>query len=184
MCARDASRLHAGQYRADGSPYIVHPLRVAILTAASLSSPRQGTAVLIALMHDVIEDCGIAEDWIANRYGSFVADAVGALSAPAPQAESREERWHRKVAKWEALKSADVVTLTVHAMDVLDNTISWRFIVRDMIGWQKLPRWMWQLEEYQIPLLTEHLPGVVDELMAEVRYERARGVEVGRWDSP
>lgn len=48
-----ASRAHAGQRDRCGRPYIEHPLAV----AAQLDD---GPARVVALLHDVIEDCGVS----------------------------------------------------------------------------------------------------------------------------
>ena len=182
-CGQEAERLHRGQLRADGSPYIVHPQRVAVLVASYLNSDIT-TPVLIALTHDLIEDCGVSEDWLAERYGRTVAQGVKALSAPAVAGESKEDRRNRKTDKWQRLWSASHEVLSVHAMDVLDNAISWRFIKSEMPPSKKIPRWLWQLVNYQIPLLSGKFDDIVSELWIEVAYQRDRGFEVGSWDSP
>ena len=182
-CDREAEQLHNSQLRADGAPYIVHPRRVAILVALYLTHEIT-TPVLIGLAHDLIEDCGISEEWLAERYGRTVAEDVKALSAPAVAGESKEDRRKRKTDKWRRLSSASETVLSVHAMDVLDNTISWRFINSGTQSANKLPRWMWQLLNYQIPLLSGRFDDVVRELWTEVAYQRDRGIEIGSWDSP
>lgn len=48
---------HNGQTRKDGSPYIIHPIRMACY-AASLGIKNDSTMCTI-LLHDVCEDCGV-----------------------------------------------------------------------------------------------------------------------------
>jgi GTP pyrophosphokinase len=68
-----AEACHAGQMRDSGDPYIVHPVDAA-LTVASLNL--DGAAIAAALLHDVVEDCGIANEEIAQRFGDDVARLV------------------------------------------------------------------------------------------------------------
>jgi len=55
IVSSEVARAHAGQYRKDGvTPYIVHPARVASLTAYLGGNH---IAILSAWLHDVFEDC-------------------------------------------------------------------------------------------------------------------------------
>ena len=50
-----ARRLHEGQYRKDGNPYIIHPLKVC---STLINYGVDDDIVLaVALLHDVVEDC-------------------------------------------------------------------------------------------------------------------------------
>ncbi len=64
---------HRGQFDKAGAPYILHPLRV------MLAQP-EDTRRMAAVLHDVVEDCGIAMDDLRARFGDGVADAVDALT--------------------------------------------------------------------------------------------------------
>ena len=56
-----AEKSHKGQFRASGEPFIQHPLKTAIY----LSNLRlDSEAISAALLHDVVEDCGINENQI------------------------------------------------------------------------------------------------------------------------
>src|SRR3954467_4178504 len=55
-CSTSSQFLHQGQRRADGRPYIIHPFRVALLSAEYSRVAELPDAVCIALLHDVIED--------------------------------------------------------------------------------------------------------------------------------
>ena len=50
-----AAMAHASQERQGGGPYLVHPLRVALLVATLMPEP-EVTLIVAALLHDVIED--------------------------------------------------------------------------------------------------------------------------------
>jgi RelA/SpoT family (p)ppGpp synthetase len=71
-----ASR-HKGQQRSSGEPYIFHPLAVARI----LAEMRLDTTTLIAaILHDVIEDTGVAKEDLAKQFGKDVADLVDGVS--------------------------------------------------------------------------------------------------------
>ena len=64
---------HRGQIDKLGEPYITHLVRV----ASALKDPREQ---IVALLHDVIEDCGIKREDIAKEFGPDIANAVDAIS--------------------------------------------------------------------------------------------------------
>ena len=68
-----AESAHAGQERQSGDPYIIHPVDAA-LTVADLNL--DGAAIAAALLHDVVEDCGVPNSEIARRFGDDVAHLV------------------------------------------------------------------------------------------------------------
>ncbi|MFY7940254.1 MAG: HD domain-containing protein, partial [Burkholderiaceae bacterium] len=55
---RFADEAHLGQFRASGEPYITHPIAVAGLCA---DWKLDAQAIMAALMHDAMEDCGITK---------------------------------------------------------------------------------------------------------------------------
>ncbi len=72
-----ADACHAGQERDSGDPYIVHPVDAA-LTVAGLNL--DVAAITAALLHDVVEDCGVANAEIAERFGEDVAHLVDGVT--------------------------------------------------------------------------------------------------------
>ena len=74
---RFSDEAHLGQFRQSGAPYITHPVAVAeILTDWRLD----GAAIQAALLHDVLEDSGIAKQALAERFGAVVAELVDGVS--------------------------------------------------------------------------------------------------------
>ncbi len=68
---------HSGQFRKSGEPYISHPVAVARI----LSELRLDAVTLsAALLHDVVEDTGIAKEEISERFGAPVAELVDGVS--------------------------------------------------------------------------------------------------------
>jgi len=72
-----AAECHAGQLRKTGDPYISHPVAVA-RSVAELELDAKSLAS--ALLHDVQEDCGIANEVLAQRFGGDVARCVDGLT--------------------------------------------------------------------------------------------------------
>ncbi|MEE8346437.1 MAG: HD domain-containing protein, partial [Dehalococcoidia bacterium] len=68
-----AASSHAGQVRRSGDPVITHPLHAA-QTIASLQL--DADTIAAALLHDVQEDCGVANAEIEKRFGTEVAKLV------------------------------------------------------------------------------------------------------------
>jgi hypothetical protein len=151
---------------------------------AAAWDPDQGI-VSAALLHDVVEDSDTPLARIADRMGTRVAGIVDAVSPAKPSlAESREQRRVRKLAKLARLAGADEATLLVHACDVLDNAISWRYLCPDDPAWSKIPRWMFQLHQYQLDLLNPHYPQIAGLLSDELLFQESRGLATGSWNTP
>jgi (p)ppGpp synthase/HD superfamily hydrolase len=69
-----ADEVHAGQTRrGSGLPYITHPIAVSYIVAAFKRSKRLVELLIVAILHDVLEDTGRDFEEIARRYGPFVA---------------------------------------------------------------------------------------------------------------
>lgn len=74
-----ASRAHLGQMRDEGTPYIIHPLRVAISLVDELQI-HSTRLVCSALLHDVIEDSPATREDIERDFGQEVAEVVWLLT--------------------------------------------------------------------------------------------------------
>src|SRR5215203_7305438 len=108
-----AARQHEGQYRKDGiTPYFAHPVRVALVVRHVFAEPDE-TALVAALLHDLIEDSTTDYDDLQQQFGDDVAKAVAALTKDArlPEAE-RERTYDDQLSRssWQArlVKLADV----------------------------------------------------------------------------
>jgi len=61
---------HAGQMRASGEPYIIHPLEVAEVLA---EMKMDASAIAAGLLHDSVEDTPATNEEIAAQFGEQVA---------------------------------------------------------------------------------------------------------------
>ncbi len=71
------ARLHEGQNRSSGEPYIYHPMAV----ARTLAEMRlDHTTLIAAILHDSIEDTAVTKADIARDFGAEVAELVDGVS--------------------------------------------------------------------------------------------------------
>lgn len=68
---------HAGRVDRAGEAYILHPLRVMLAVRERGGTIEQQAA---AVLHDVIEDCDVTDDFLAARFPEAVCDMVDALT--------------------------------------------------------------------------------------------------------
>lgn len=72
---------HKGQTRkGDGRPYILHPMEVAILILKYKKSVNAYLLGACAILHDVVEDCGVTLSEITKEFGPQVASIVDELT--------------------------------------------------------------------------------------------------------
>ena len=72
-----ADECHQGQVRKSGEPYIIHPLQAAAFLA---DLNLDCHTICAALLHDVIEDCGVTYDDIESTFGREVAKMVDGVT--------------------------------------------------------------------------------------------------------
>ena len=77
LAYRFADEAHLGQMRNSGEPYITHPIAVA---AQCADWKLDAQALMAALLHDAIEDCGVTKPELVERFGSPVAELVDGLT--------------------------------------------------------------------------------------------------------
>lgn len=78
---RYATKKHRGQKRkGNGLSYIVHPLGVANILLEVKESKNIILIMIVALLHDVAEDCNVSIKKIAKKFGHQVAALVEELT--------------------------------------------------------------------------------------------------------
>lgn len=146
-----AEKAHRNQFREEGVPYIIHPIRVAIYIFRDLGIT--DTDLLIAaLLHDVVEDTGIKIKEIKKHFGERLVYLIEGLTRRRPPSETEEEKRESKRKKFEELMESDRAVRIVKCSDLLDNVRSWPFIPKDHPARQKFPRWIEEAKNYYIPL--------------------------------
>ena len=71
-----ATRMHEGQYRKNGLPYICHPIKVAEYVSRFKVSQESDMLITCAYLHDVLENTNATYYDIVNIFGSQVGSIV------------------------------------------------------------------------------------------------------------
>src|SRR5690606_7363147 len=114
-----ADEAHLGQFRASGEPYITHPIPVAGLCADwQLDAP----AIMAALMHDAMEDCGVTKIELIERFGAPTAELVDGLTKlDKLQFSTKEESQAESFRKMLLAMARDVRVILIKLADRLHN---------------------------------------------------------------
>ncbi|MCG3188836.1 MAG: Bifunctional (p)ppGpp synthase/hydrolase SpoT [Burkholderiaceae bacterium] len=114
-----ADEAHLGQFRDSGEPYITHPIAVAGLVA---DWRLDAQAVMAALMHDAMEDCGVTKTQLIERFGAPTADLVDGLTKlDKLQFSTREEGQAESFRKMLLAMARDVRVILIKLADRLHN---------------------------------------------------------------
>ena len=116
---RFADEVHLGQFRASGEPYITHPIAVAGLCA---EWKLDAQAIMAALMHDAMEDCGISKAALIERFGAPTAELVDGLTKlDRLRFSTREESQAESFRKMLLAMARDVRVILIKLADRLHN---------------------------------------------------------------
>ena len=114
-----AARAHEGQLRRSGEDFIIHPIGVALI-CAELRLDEQTIAA--ALLHDVVEDTGVAIEEIRAEFGDEVALLVeGVTKLSRISFQSREHAQAENYRKMILAMAQDVRVILVKLADRLHN---------------------------------------------------------------
>ena len=98
-----AAYAHDGQTRKGSAlPYLVHPMEAAAIAATMTNDP---DVLAAAVLHDVVEDCGVEEAELRTRFGRRVARLVMAESEQ-KEADARASWQKRKLRAVNRLRAA------------------------------------------------------------------------------
>jgi GTP pyrophosphokinase len=116
---RFADEAHLGQLRSSGEPYITHPIAVA---AQCADWKLDAQALMAALLHDAIEDCGVSKPELIERFGAPVAELVDGLTKLEKLAfNTREENQAESFRKMLLAMARDVRVILVKLADRTHN---------------------------------------------------------------
>ena len=94
-----AEKLHHGQVRSDGAPYITHPLEVAKILADMRMDYQ---SIVAAILHDVLEDTSISKEELSEMFhANIVALVDGVSKLEQLKFETREEAQAENLRKGE-----------------------------------------------------------------------------------
>ena len=83
-----AERLHEGQRRVSGEPFVIHPFEVAVILA---NLQMDTTTIAAALLHDTIEDTVASYEQIEKEFGKEVALLVDGVTKLTAISTSKEQ---------------------------------------------------------------------------------------------
>jgi guanosine-3',5'-bis(diphosphate) 3'-pyrophosphohydrolase len=116
---RFADEAHLGQMRNSGEPYITHPIAV---TAMCASWKLDAQALMAALLHDAMEDCGVTKVELIERFGAPVAELVDGLTKlDKLQFNTREENQAESFRKMLLAMARDVRVILIKLADRTHN---------------------------------------------------------------
>lgn len=119
LAYRFADQAHLGQLRNNGEPYITHPIAVAEQCA---DWKLDAQALMAALLHDALEDCGIDKGELIDRFGSSVAELVDGLTKlDKLQFNTREENQAESFRKMLLAMARDVRVILIKLADRTHN---------------------------------------------------------------
>jgi GTP diphosphokinase / guanosine-3',5'-bis(diphosphate) 3'-diphosphatase len=126
---RFADEAHLGQIRASGEPYITHPIAVASQCAEWKLDVQ---ALMAALLHDAIEDCGVTKAQLIERFGAPVAELVDGLTKlDKLQFNTREESQAESFRKMLLAMARDVRVILIKLADRTHNMRTLQDVARE-----------------------------------------------------
>jgi GTP pyrophosphokinase len=126
---RFARRLHEGQTRDSGEPYMLHPLLVSHI----LAEMRMDTVCLqTGLLHDVVEDTSVTVDQVRKEFGADVARCVdGVTKLSKLDFFSAEDRQAESFRKMLLAMVEDIRVILVKLADRIHNMRTLGYLSRD-----------------------------------------------------
>jgi len=114
-----AEQAHDGQRRRSGEAYVTHPLAVANILA-DMHMDHQ--SLMAAMLHDVIEDTGIAKEALSAQFGETVAELVDGVSKLTQMNfETKAEAQAENFQKMAMAMARDIRVILVKLADRLHN---------------------------------------------------------------
>src|SRR5436853_6524540 len=112
-------KVHSGQSRASGEPYLVHPLEVALVLTEMKMDP---VAVAAGLLHDSVEDTSVTIVDIRKEFGEQVAHIVeGVTKISKIDFATREEQQAENLRKMMLAMVDDIRVVLIKLADRLHN---------------------------------------------------------------
>lgn len=146
-----AANVHAQQLRANNVPYVVHPMRVALMLM-NFDGSVTSTTVIAALLHDTLEDTLLKSSEIEQKFGKYVTKLVQSVTIPYDTNADPHEKCKAKREKWQELMLDSHETRAIKTFEDLDNMIGWKTIPEGNPLRNKIPRWLIEAQKLSLPL--------------------------------
>ena len=144
-------KAHASQVRkVDDSPYVVHPITVALTVAKYGFSE---TVIAAALVHDVLEDTNYPEPQLRDELGDNILQIVLSLT------ENKSQVWEERKTKYiETIRNASTEVKAVSIADKIHNlnSILTGYNQLGFVIWEKFTRGREQQQWFATQILTSY----------------------------
>ncbi|MCW7467968.1 RelA/SpoT family protein [Leptospira kanakyensis] len=120
-----ADKMHTGQKRLSGEPYIIHPMNVAsVLDELGLDE----RAIAAGLLHDVVEDTSYSKEDMAREFGEDIAALVeGVTKISEIKSQSKETEAAENIRKMLLATIKDVRVMLIKLADKTHNVRTLKF---------------------------------------------------------
>ncbi|MCW7487256.1 RelA/SpoT family protein [Leptospira meyeri] len=120
-----ADKMHEGQKRLSGEPYIIHPMNVAsVLDELGLDE----RAIAAGLLHDVVEDTSYSKEDMAREFGEDIAALVeGVTKISEIKSQSKETEAAENIRKMLLATIKDVRVMLIKLADKTHNVRTLKF---------------------------------------------------------
>ncbi|AGY56826.1 RelA/SpoT family protein [Gloeobacter kilaueensis] len=186
-----AYRLHAGQRRASGEPYIIHP----VLVAGMLRELGSDSAMVAAgFLHDIIEDTDTTLEELEKLFGAPVRQLVeGVTKLSKFTFDSKEERQAENFRRMFLAMAQDIRVIVVKLADRLHNMRTLDFlpehkqrriaretmeIFAPLANRLGIWRFKWELEDLSFKYLDPEAYRNMQKLVSQKRAEREEFIDV------
>ena len=163
-----ADKAHQGQLRDDGTDYFNHPRRVSEM---ALDKTKSMEAVIIALLHDVIEDTDTTVETLVSIVGKTITKKVLLLTKKPGQSTTGYLK--------NVMLYADRTTLIIKILDRIDNVSD----LKNNPDKEKVEKYSQITINSFIPMLkmSKHLDNYGDVHMLIIELRKKIYKELGKW---
>ncbi len=119
-----ADRMHSGQVRKSGDPYITHPLSVASILADLGMTP---STIAAAMLHDTVEDTAYGLEELRRDFGDEIATLVDGVTK-LDKVTWGEAAKAETVRKMVVAMAKDIRVLVIKLADRLHNARTWKHV--------------------------------------------------------
>jgi len=113
-----AEKAHAGQTRASGEPYIIHPYNTALILAEFKTDAE---TIAAGLLHDTLEDTGISLDELTKEFGQQIAFMVEGVTKLGKLKYQGAKRHTESLRKLFVAMAEDIRIIVIRLADRLHN---------------------------------------------------------------
>jgi guanosine-3',5'-bis(diphosphate) 3'-pyrophosphohydrolase len=165
--------IHGEQWRDGRVPFIIHPMRVALMLV-KYEPDVTATVLMAALLHDILEYSDLSVQELEAEFGNYVTKLVVSITMRLNDGSRREKR-EARLRCWQSIMQSSHEVRLIKTFEVLDNMLYWRDIPGESPAGEMLPLWLEEVRELFLPLA--HATNM--QAYALMKQEYAHDVEQG-----